>query len=111
MAATESSVTATVRRVRRNKQEELPGVDQSDRKIAELEQLGDELDDLQEEMKSLKGRVKEKDDELVSAMKRRSRTYYNRPTWGSITLKETSTSAKVKKFIVGSTEEDDQDDE
>lgn len=96
--------TAKVTRIRA-KQDDLPGVDQSDRKIQELEDLGDELSDLHDQMDILKGKVKEADVNLVAAMKRRERTYYNRPTWGSITIKETKTSAKVKKHIVSTVED------
>lgn len=98
--------TATVRRGKRAKQEELPGVDQSDRKIQEIEDLGDDLADLQDEMSTLKGKVKDADENLVAAMLKREKTYYNRPTWGSVLIKETKTSAKVKKAGSGKADED-----
>ncbi len=94
--------TATVTRAKKGKQDDLPGVAPSDRKIAELEDLGDALADLEDEASAAKERVKEANENLVAAMKKRERTYYSRATWGSITLKETNTSAKVKKASAAS---------
>lgn len=112
MSAAVDTGTATVRRRgRKGKQEDLPGVDQSDRKIQEIEDLGDALADLQDEMSTLKGKVKDADENLVAAMKRRERTYYNRPTWGSVTLKETTTSCKVKKASTGKVDDDSGEEE
>lgn len=94
---TENKDTATVTRAKKGKQDDLPGVTVSDRKIAELEDLGDALAELEDEAAAAKEKVKEANENLVAAMKKRERTYYSRATWGSITLKETNTSAKVKK--------------
>lgn len=100
--------TNTTARVRRGKakQEDLPTIEPSDRRIAEIEDLGDELADLQDEMASLKGKVKDADENLVTAMLKREKTYYNRPQWGSVLIKETKTTAKVKKAGSGKPDED-----
>ena len=99
MSATLETTTATVRRPRKGKgiQEDLPTIEPSDRKIQEIEDLGDIVFDLKDEMDTLKGKVKDADENLVACMKRKERTYYNRPTWGSVTLSETNVKAKVKK--------------
>lgn len=94
--AKEDTTKATVTKTKA-KQGELDGITISDRKIAELEDLGDTLADLEDAAAAAKEKVKEANENLVAAMKRRERTYYSRATWGSITLKETNTSAKVKK--------------
>lgn len=107
MSATIETTTATVRRGRgKAKQEDLPTIEPSDRRIAELEDLGDVLADLQDEMASLKGKVKDADENLVAAMLKRERTFYSRPQWGKIMIKETKTSAKVTKAGSGKADED-----
>lgn len=103
-----TETTATVRRGKKAKQDDLPTIEPSDRKIQELEDLGDALADLEDEMHLLKGKVKDANENLVTAMKRRERTYYHRQTWGSITLKETNTTAKVKKSS-GKTDDDSEE--
>lgn len=97
--AKEADAKATVVKV---KQGELDGITVSDRKIQELEDLGDALSDLEDEAAAAKERVKEANENLVAAMKKRERTFYSRKTWGSILLKETTTSAKVKKASASS---------
>ena len=88
MSAAIETTTATIKRGRgKAKQEDLPTIEPSDRKIQEIEDLGDALADLQDEMASLKGKVKDADENLVAAMKRRDRTYYHRQTWGAKALK------------------------
>lgn len=102
-----TETTATVRRGRgKAKQDDLPTIEPSDRKIQELEDLGDALADLQDEMASLKGKVKDADENVVAAMKKRDRTFYSRPTWGKIIIKETKTSAKVTKAGSGKADDD-----
>jgi predicted nucleic acid-binding Zn-ribbon protein len=108
--ASEGTATAKVHRIRA-RQEELPTIEPSDRRIAELEDLGDELADLDDELSAIKNKVKDCNENIVAAMKRRDRTYYNRPTWGSITLKETNTTAKVKKATTGSKNGDEPQEE
>lgn len=108
-AAAPTETTATVRRGKKAKQDDLPTIEPSDRKIQELEDLGDALADLQDEMASLKGKVKDADENLVASMKRRDRTYYNRPTWGSVTLSETNVKAKVKKSGSGKADDDSEE--
>jgi hypothetical protein len=93
----DTETSATVARKGKAKQEDLPTITPSDRKIQELEDLGDALADLQDEASAIREKVKDADENLVAAMKRRERTYYNRSTWGSITLKETKVSCAVKK--------------
>ena len=93
---------ATVTRSKKAKQDELPGVTVSDRKIQELEDLGDALADLEDEKSAIAEKVKDANENLVAAMKRRERTFYSRKSWGSILLKETTTRAKVKKSTAAS---------
>lgn len=92
----DSDTKATVTKTKA-KQDELPGVTVSDRKIQELEDLGDALVDAQDEATAAREKVKDCDENLTAAMKRRERTYYSRTTWGSITLKESHTKSVVKK--------------
>jgi len=104
MAKSEES-TATVKRA---KQDDLPTITPSDRKIQELEDLGDDLIALEDKMSVLKEKVKEANENLVAAMKRREKTYYNRQTWGSILITEPGTvKAKVKKASAGGGEADE----
>jgi len=88
--------TATVTK-KRAKQDDLPGVEASSRRIAELEDLGDALIDAKDDADAAKEKVKEADENLVAAMKRRNKTYYSRQTWGTITITEPTSKAKVKK--------------
>lgn len=88
---------ATVTKTPKGKQEDLPGVEQSSRRIAEIEDLGDVLIELEDELSALKEKVKDANENLVVAMKKRDKTYYSRQTWGTVILKETHVSAKVKK--------------
>lgn len=88
---------ATVTRSKKAKQDELPGVTVSDRKIQAIEDLGDALLDLEDQASAIREKIKDTNENLVAEMKRRDRTYYSRATWGSVILKETTVSAKVKK--------------
>jgi len=88
---------ATVTRSKKAKQEDLPGVEASSRRIAELEDLGDALVEAKDAADAAKEKVKEADENLVAAMKRREKTYYSRQTWGTITITEPTSKAKVKK--------------
>lgn len=97
----------TTAKVTKAKQDDLPEIAPSDRKIPELEELGDTLADLEDEKSAINERVKEANENLVVAMKKRDRTFYSRQTWGSILLKETQTSAKVKKAHAGGGEADE----
>ena len=92
-----TETTATVTKAKRAKQGDLPTIEASARRIAELEDLGDALIDAKDTADAAKERVKEADENLVAAMKRRQKTYYSRQTWGSITLSDPTTKAKVKK--------------
>ena len=88
------------------KQDDLPTMEEHQKKIAEIEDLADIQLDLMDQMSSLKEKVKEADENLVASMKRHDRTFYQRQTWGSVILKEGRVSAKVKKQIAASTDED-----
>lgn len=106
MAKSSEGGTATVKR-NKAKQDDLPGIPASDRKIQEIEDLGDALDDLIDEKSAIAEKVKEADENLVAAMKRRDKTYYSRQTWGSVIISESKVSAKVKKAHAGGGEEDE----
>lgn len=106
MAKKDSDTTAKVTRAKA-KQEDLPEIAPSDRKIQELEDLGDALADLEDEKSAITEKVKEANENLVAAMKKRDRTFYSRQTWGSIILKESKSSAKVKKAHAGGGEPDE----
>lgn len=100
--------TATVKKGKA-KQEELPGVEPSARRIAELEDLGDELADCEDILEQAKHRKEEANENLVTAMKRRDKTFYSRATWGSILITEPGkVKAKVKKARVGGGEEEEE---
>lgn len=105
--AKEGDTVATV--TKRGKQEDLPGVEASQRKIQELEDLGDEVDELEAQLATLKGKCNDANDNLVAAMKRRNRTFYQRQTWGKIVLSDPKTKAKVKKSTGGEGDEGEQD--
>lgn len=99
--------TATV--TKRGKQAELLGVEPSQRKIAEIEELGDTLIDYEDQLSALKGKRDDAMDDLVASMKRHKRTYYNRQTWGTVTLTEAKTKARVKKSTGGEDDEGEED--
>ena len=88
---------ASVALRKRAKQDELPGVEPSERRIPELEDLGDELADWEDKLAEVKHRRQDAEDSLISAMKRHEKAYYSRQTWGSIILKQAAEKAKVKK--------------
>lgn len=92
----DSETKATVTKSPKAKQEELPTITVSDRRIAEIEELGDALIDAEDEASAARERVKEANENLVAAMKRRERTYYSRSTWGSVVLSESAVKAKAK---------------
>lgn len=93
------------------KQAEFEGMEVSSRKIAELEDLGDVVIEAEDAYKSAKGRLDDAQENLVAAMRRRNRSFYNRPTWGTITLKEPTIKAKVKKGQHGMDEDTSEDQE
>ena len=110
MAATETEVTAKVSRRRgKAKQEDLPEMEDHQRRIAEIEELGDIQLDLMDQLSALKEKVKEADENLVASMKRHDRTFYQRQTWGSVVLTEARVKAKVKKQVVASKDDEDGD--
>ena len=113
MAATETEVTAQVSRRRgKRKQEDLPTMENHQRRIAEIEDLADIQIDLQDQLSALKEKVKDADENLVASMKRHDRNFYERQTWGKVILKESKTKAKVTKAVVksGGDEDSDSDD-
>jgi len=109
MAKEKNDAGITLVKKNKAKQDDLPGVEPSSRRIAELEDLGDELADWEDKMGEVKHRRQEAEDNLIAAMKRRDKTYYNRQTWGSIVLKQASEKCKVKKETVKGTDEDAED--
>lgn len=112
MATTEVELTPKVSRRRgKAKQDDLPTMEEHQKKIAEIEDLADVQIDLMDQMSSLKEKVKEADENLVASMKRHDRTYYSRQTWGTVVLKESKTKAKVTKAVAASTVGDESDAE
>lgn len=93
------------------KQGEFEGMEVSSRKIAELEELGDAVIDAEDAYKSAKGHLDDAQENLVAAMRRRNRSFYNRPTWGTITLKEPTIKAKVKKGQHGMDDDTHEDEQ
>lgn len=89
--------TAKVTRKKKGKQDDLPTMQDHQRRIAEIEDLGDVQSDLEDEMDALKMKLKEADDNLVASMKKHDRTFYQRQTWGKVILRESKTKAKVTK--------------
>jgi hypothetical protein len=79
------------------KQDDLPTMQDHQRRIAEIEDAGDKQLDLEDQVKALKEKLKDADDELVASMKRHDRTFYHRQTWGKVILKESKTHARVTK--------------
>lgn len=90
-----SETKATVTKAKA-KQEELPTITVSDRRIAEIEDLGDALIDAEDKASAAREKVKEANENLVACMKKRERTFYSRSTWGSVILSESSVKAKAK---------------
>lgn len=111
MSATMTETTATVKRGRRGKQEDLPGVEVSSRKIAEIEDLADVLVEAQDRQSIVKGHVDDAMENLVASMRRHKKTYYSRPTFGTVTLKEAKIKAKVDKSDRGADDEEPDDAE
>lgn len=113
MAATEVTLTPKVSkrgRGKKAKQDDLPTMEEHQKRIVEIEYLADIQIDLMDQMSSLKEQVKEADENLVASMKRHDRTFYQRQTWGKVILKESKTKAKVTKATVKS-DADSADDE
>jgi len=114
MAATETTLTPQVTkrgRGKKVKQDDLPTMEDHQKKIAEIEDLADIQIDLTDQMSSLKEKVKEADENLVASMKRHDRTFYQRQTWGKVVLKESRTKAKVTKATVKPADDSDSDGE
>jgi hypothetical protein len=98
MATAEVTLTPkTTRKRGKAKQDDLPSMENHQRRIAEIEDLGDAEKELEDQLDSLKMKVKEANDDLVAAMKRHDKTFYQRQTWGKVVLKEPKTTAKVTK--------------
>lgn len=101
--------TITLVKRSRAKQDDLPGVSVSSRKIAEIEDLADEVVAREDAHKSAKHQLDDAMENLVASMRRHKKSFYNRPTWGTVTLKEPKVRAAVKKGQHGS--DDDAEDE
>lgn len=97
-------------KITKAKQDDLPTMEEHQKKIAEIEDLADAQLDLMDQMSSLKEKVKEADENLVASMKRHDRTYYSRQTWGSVVLTEAKVKAKVKKQVATSNVDEESDD-
>lgn len=87
------------------KQVALPGVEPSKRRIAEIEDLAEELEDITSQRVGLSNKESEAMDNLVASMKRHDRVFYQRQTWGKVKLKEGKTKAKVERDKVANSEE------
>lgn len=98
---------STKAKVTKAKQDDLPSMEEHQRKIAEIEELGDIQKDLEDQMDSLKMKLKEADENLVASMKKHDRTFYARQTWGKVVLKESRTHAKVTKAAVATNVDDE----
>ena len=109
MVTAEVELTPKVSKRRGKKQDDLPTMEDHQRKIAEIEDLADIQDELQIQMSDLKEKLKDADENLVASMKRHDRTFYERQTWGKVVLKESKTKAKVTKATVKSTVDDPDD--
>lgn len=88
---------AAVTKRRRGKQEDLPGVEASNRKIAEIEDLADILVEAQDKQSIAKEHVDDAMENLVASMRRHNKIFYSRPTFGSVILKESKIKAKVDR--------------
>lgn len=111
MATTEVELTPKVSRRRGKKQDDLPTMEDHQRRIAEIEDLADIQIDLQDQLSALKEKVKDADENLVASMKRHDRTFYERQTWGKVVLKESKTKAKVTKAVVATNVDEESADD
>lgn len=109
MVATETTVTASVTRARgrkKAKQDDLPSMEDHQRKIAEIEDLADLEQEANDRLSEAKEKHKDAMENLVASMKRHDKTFYQRQTWGKVVLKESKTTAKVTKATVKPTDAD-----
>lgn len=100
--------TATVTKAKA-KQDDLPTMEDHQRRIPEIEDLGDAMKEIEDQLDALKSKYKDADDELVASMKRHERTFYHRQTWGKVVLSEPRTRAKVTKETIKPSDSDDAD--
>lgn len=79
------------------KQGELPGVETSKRKIAEIEDLAEIYDDKKAAHKKSGEELKDAEENLAVSMKKHNRTSYSRTTWGRVKMKESKESISFKR--------------
>ncbi len=101
------NATVSIKRSRA-KQEDLPGVEVSSRKIQEIEDLADEVVECEDRHKATKHALDDAMENLVASMRRHNKLFYNRPTWGSVTLKEAKVRAKVDKAQRGADNDEEE---
>lgn len=81
---------------RKAKQDELPGVSVGSRKIAEIEDLAEKLEEAQSSFNRAKEAKEDAELNLVASMKRHKKNFYSRSTWGKVTVKDGKTKASFK---------------
>lgn len=79
------------------KQGELPGVQTSSRKVAEIEDLADKWDDAKATLKDAREAFQDADDNLVASMRRHGKSVYSRQTWGKVEVPDPKIHAKFKR--------------
>ena len=82
---------------RKNKQADLPGVQVSARKIREIEDLAEKVEDAKDAAELAKEKLGDAEENLVASMKRHKKSFYSRQTWGKVVLKEGKTKAAFKR--------------
>lgn len=80
----------------------------SDRKIQEIEDLGDALIEAEDAASAAREKVKDANENLVVAMKKRDRTFYSRASWGTVILSEAAPKAKAKHASGSSGDSDEE---
>lgn len=111
MAVAEVTLTPKGKGRRKAKQDDLPSMESHQRRIAEIEEIADELVDLEDQLSAIKEKRNDAMENLVASMKRHDRSLYERQTWGRVILKESKTKASVKKQVIKPVDPDDEVDE
>lgn len=94
---------------RKAKQGDLPGVSVGARKIAEIEDLAEKLEDAAATLNRAKEAKEDAELNLIASMKRHNKSFYQRSTWGKVTVKDGKTKASFKPEKSGPEETDDKD--
>lgn len=110
MATAEVTLTPTVsKRRRKGKQDDLPTMEDHQRKIAEIEEAADRLVELEDQLSAAREKRNDAMDELVASMRRHDKNFYERQTWGKVVLKEPKLKATVTQSkLPTSNQEDDE---